>query len=128
MVSQKRRKRALIATKCTQARAEIMGKSLQLLIVTVLIQSSETQIRCTISRIFFFLSIFQVSKHFTQSNKDDSWQRGTSLRLMSVEIVNVTMHLIPLTVPETCLVHKCRAEHLTVIQMFFFLKNIKSTD
>lgn len=34
-----------------------MGKSSQLLIVTGLIHSSETQIRCTISRIFFFLTI-----------------------------------------------------------------------
>lgn len=103
-VAQRRRKRALIATEYTRARAEIMGKSLQLLIVTVLIHSSGTQIRCTISRRFF-LSIVQVSKHFTQSNKEDSWQRGTSLPHISVESVNVSVHLIPLFIPETCLVH-----------------------
>lgn len=57
-VSQRRRKRALIATEYTGARAEIMGKSLQLLIVTVLIHSSGTQIRCTISRKFFFFFIY----------------------------------------------------------------------
>lgn len=82
-----------------------MGKSLQLLIVINTFIWGTDQMYYFKDCFFFFVSIVQVSKHFTQSNKDDSWQRGMSQPHISVESVNVSVRLIPLFIPDTCLVH-----------------------